>query len=458
MSHQPYVPYISGGGSQQQQQQQQQNSGQNQQQPAGAASSVYAPLQQQQQYGVTSSPEPYRPISATAAPPATTSASSSYASSSASNKPSKTLPPFGQALNHPPPSQQQYSQQASQTSSSVVVQGTRVPSAQQYSGGVGGPSHVAAAPSYPQYSASGAATATAPPAASSFTTSANYDGLPTGGLVSEGNPKRCHKLDYEIKGTSTQLVEIQLDPGETVIAEAGAMMWLDNDVDFKAKFGDGSNPSQGFFGKLMAAGGRILTGESLFLTHFTNRSAGAPQRVAFAAPYPGTLLPINMQDIGETLICQKDAFVCAALGTKVSIHFNKRIGSGFFGGEGFILQKLEGDGMAFVHAGGTVMKRELRGERIRLDTGCLVAFTKGITYDITFVPGLKSIVFGGEGLFLATLAGTGTVWMQSLPFSRMADRIIKASGGNVGEGTPLNPLYGVTGGDGAGGNLGFSGF
>ena len=198
---------------------------------------------------------------------------------------------------------------------------------------------------------------------------------PTHGLVSTGNPTTCHKLDYEIKGHEMQLVEVELDPQETVIAEAGGMMFLEDKIDFKAKFGDGSNPGQGFFGKVFAAGGRLMTGESLFLTHFTN-TGHQKARVAFAAPYPGTIIPVDMSTIGNTLICQKDAFLCAAFGTKLSIHFNKRIESGLFGGEGFILQKLEGDGMVFVHAGGTVIKRELRGERIRLDTGCLVAFTK----------------------------------------------------------------------------------
>jgi uncharacterized protein (TIGR00266 family) len=280
-----------------------------------------------------------------------------------------------------------------------------------------------------------------------------YHGGPTGGLVSEGNPTECHKVDYEIKGHEMQLVEIELDPTETIIAEAGGMMFLDDGIDFKSKFGDGSDAKEGFFSKIFAAGGRLLTGESLFLTHFTN-TGQAKARVAFAAPYPGTIIPVNMANIGGTLICQKDAFVCAAFGTKLSIHFNKKLGSGLFGGEGFILQKLKGDGMAFIHAGGTVIKRELRGERVRLDTGCLVAFTEGINYDITLVPGLKSIIFGGEGLFLATLQGHGSVWMQSLPFSRMADRILQnapsAGGRRQGEGSALGGIGGILDGDGFG--------
>jgi uncharacterized protein (TIGR00266 family) len=295
--------------------------------------------------------------------------------------------------------------------------------------------------------------ATAVPAgASSALNSSVYSGGPTNGLVSEGTPSKCHKVDYEIKGHDMQLVEVELDPSETIIAEAGAMMFLDDGIDFKTKFGDGSTPKEGFFKKLFAAGGRLLTGESLFLTHFTN-TGHAKARVAFAAPYPGTIIPINLANIEGKLICQKDAFLCAAKGTKLSIHFNKKIGSGLFGGEGFILQKLEGDGMAFVHAGGTVIKRELRGDRVRLDTGCLVAFTAGISYDITLVPGLKSIIFGGEGLFLATLKGHGTVWMQSLPFSRMCDRIIQSApsigGSRQGEGSALTGRFGdLLNGDG----------
>lgn len=294
--------------------------------------------------------------------------------------------------------------------------------------------------------------------AGSAMTSNNYKGGPTGGIVTEGNPVNSDKLFYEIKGYESQLVEIELDPQKTVIAEAGAMLFLDNGIDFKTKFGDGSEPKQGFWKKLLSAGGRLLMGESLFITHFQNQGS-TKARVAFAAPYPGTILPMNLQELpGGKIICQKDAFLCAALGTKLTMHFNKRIGSGLFGGEGFILQRLEGDGLAFVHAGGMVIRRELHNEKLRLDTGCLVAFTEGIDFDIQFVPGLKSMFFGGEGLFLATLQGTGTVWLQSLPFSRFADRIIQHApsigGRRQGEGSALTGGFGdLVNGDGFGFNF-----
>ncbi|MFP6848141.1 MAG: TIGR00266 family protein [Pseudomonas sp.] len=233
-----------------------------------------------------------------------------------------------------------------------------------------------------------------------------------------------HQLDYEILGSSAQSVEIILDPGETVIAEAGVMNYMTDGVRFETRMGDGS--SSGVLGKLWGMGKRMLTGESLFMTHFSN--AGKSQaRVAFAAPYPGTVVPIQLAEHGGTLICQKDAFLCAAYGTAVGINFNKRLGAGFFGGEGFILQKLEGDGLAFVHAGGTVIRKELNNQTLRLDTGCLVAFSQGIDYDIALAGGLKSMLFGGEGIFLATLKGTGTVWVQSLPFSRLAERIYEVT-------------------------------
>jgi len=254
---------------------------------------------------------------------------------------------------------------------------------------------------------------------------------------------RCHEVDYEIIGSDLQAVEVELDPAETVIAEAGAMNWMEDGISFEAKMGDGSNPSEGLMGKLFSAGKRMITGESLFMTHFTNTGSGK-KRVAFAAPFPGHIIPLNMAEIGEQLICQKDSFLAAALGTKVSIAFNKKIGAGLFGGEGFILQKLEGDGMAFVHAGGTIVKKELRGETLKVDTGCIVGFTPGIDYDIQRAGNLKSMFFGGEGLFLATLRGTGTVWLQTLPFSRLADRIIqsapKAGGKQQGEGSVLGGL------------------
>ena len=251
---------------------------------------------------------------------------------------------------------------------------------------------------------------------------------------------KCHEVDFEIKGSDLQLVEVELDPGETVIAEAGAMTFMESGIEFESKMGDGSDPEQGFFGKIFSAGKRMLTGESVFMTHFTNNGHDK-QRVGFSAPYPGKIVPLNMADLGCEVICQKDAFLAAALGTKVSITFNEKLGTGFFGGEGFILQKLEGDGMAFVHAGGTIIEKELDHETLRLDTGCLVGFTSGIDYDIQRTGNLKSMIFGGEGLFLATLSGKGRVWIQSLPFSRLADRILasapSAGGSRQGEGNIL---------------------
>ena len=261
---------------------------------------------------------------------------------------------------------------------------------------------------------------------------------------------RCEEIDYEIHGNDLQVVEVELDPGETVIAEAGAMNWMEDRIEFEAKMGDGSRADEGIMGKLWSAGQRALTGESLFMTHF--RNAGRSRaRVAFAAPYPGHIIPIDMAQAGGELICQKDAFLCAALGTELSIAFNRRLGTGFFGGEGFILQRLRGDGMAFVHAGGSVIERRLESETIRVDTGCLVAFTPGIDYDIEMTKGLKSMFFGGEGLFLATLRGTGTVYLQSLPFSRLADRILEnapsAGGQRTGEGSVLGRVGGFLDGD-----------
>ncbi|MEC8010950.1 MAG: TIGR00266 family protein [Pseudomonadota bacterium] len=254
---------------------------------------------------------------------------------------------------------------------------------------------------------------------------------------------RCHEVDYDIIGHDMQIVEVELDPQETVIAEAGAMNYMNGDIHFESKMGDGSQPEQGFFSKVFSAGKRMFTGESAFMTHFTNHGTHK-QRVAFAAPFPGTIIPLNMAELGEEILCQKDSFLCAALGTKIDIEFNKRLGSGFFGGEGFILQSINGDGMAFLHAGGTVIKKELNNETLKVDTGCLVGFTRGIDYDIEMVSGLKSMVFGGEGMFLTTLQGTGTVWLQSLPFSRLADRVIASApsaGGNAqGEGSVLGGI------------------
>lgn len=261
---------------------------------------------------------------------------------------------------------------------------------------------------------------------------------------------RCHEIDYEILGTTMQVVEVELDPGETVIAEAGAMAYMEEDIEFATKMGDGSDANEGVMGKLFGAGKRMLMGESLFTTHFSNNGTNK-RRVAFAAPYPGDIVPVNMAEIGEQLICQKDSFLCAALGTKLDIALNRKLGAGFFGGEGFILQRLEGDGFAFIQAGGTLIKKQLNNETLRVDTGCLVAFTPSVEYDIQRAGGLKSMIFGGEGLFLATLRGTGTVWLQSLPFSRMADRIFAAApqgeGKDKGEGSVLGGLGRLLDGD-----------
>lgn len=235
---------------------------------------------------------------------------------------------------------------------------------------------------------------------------------------------RCHEVDYTIIGHDIQMVEIGLDPDEAVIAEAGSMTYLEQDINFETKMGDGSE--SGVMGKLFGLGKRMLTGESVFLTHFTN--IGKQKRHAgFSAPFPGSIIPLNLAELGEEVICQKDSFLAAALGTQVDIAFHKRLGSGFFGGEGFILQRLKGDGMAFIHAGGTVIRKELNNETLRLDTGCLVGFSGDIDYDITMSGGLKSMFFGGEGMFLATLSGTGYVWIQSMPFSRLAERVLSHS-------------------------------
>ncbi len=261
---------------------------------------------------------------------------------------------------------------------------------------------------------------------------------------------RSHEIDYETHGDDMQMVEVELDPQETVVAEAGSMNWMEEDISFEAKMGDGSEPDKGVFGKLLDVGKRVLTAESLFLVHFTNNGY-EKRRVTFAAPYPGKIVPIDLDEIGGEVLCQKDAFLCAALGTKVSIAFNKRMGAGFFGGEGFILEKLQGDGMAFLHAGGTVIRRELRGEALRVDTGCIVGFSPSIDYDIQLAGNLKSMFFGGEGMFLATLRGTGVVYLQSLPFSRLADRVIQSApsqgGASKGEGSVLGGIGRLIDGD-----------
>ena len=254
---------------------------------------------------------------------------------------------------------------------------------------------------------------------------------------------RCHEVDYQIFGDDMQYVEVELDPGETVVAEAGAMNYMEEGIQFDTHMGDGSKPDQGIFGKLIDAGKRTLTGESIFMTHFTNHGDGK-RRVAFAAPFPGKIIPLDMSKIGGVLTCQKDAFLCAAFGTRVGIAFQRRLGAGFFGGEGFILQRLEGDGHAFIHASGAIIKKRLEGETLRVDTGCIVAFTEGINYDIQRAGSMKSMFFGGEGLFLATLSGTGTVLLQSLPFSRLANRVLQhapaAGGSSRGEGSVLGGL------------------
>lgn len=232
-----------------------------------------------------------------------------------------------------------------------------------------------------------------------------------------------HEIDYQIKGESIQIVEVELDPGETVIAEAGAMLFMDDGIQFETKMGDGSNPRQGLFDKLLSAGSRLLTGESLFMTHFTNRG-NRRAKVGFSAPYPGTVIPVDLaQSRNNELIVQKDGFLCAAFGTKLSIVFNQKIGSGLVGGEGFILQKLQGDGKAFVHAGGTVIERTLNNETLRVDTGCVVAFESQIDFDVERSGSLRSMVFGGEGIFLATLRGSGKVWLQSMPIRKLVQAL-----------------------------------
>lgn len=254
--------------------------------------------------------------------------------------------------------------------------------------------------------------------------------------------RRSHEIDYRIIGESIQMMEIELDPHETVIAEAGAMNYVEDGIAFGTKMGEGSEPEAGLMGKLLAVGKRAITGESIFMTHFTNIGT-AKKRVTFSAPYPGTVIPISLPEFGGQLLCQKDAFLCAALGTKVGIAFNKKIGTGLFGGEGFILQKLEGDGMAFIHAGGTIVRKELKGEKLLIDTGCLVAFTPSLDYSIERAGNLKSMVFGGEGLFLATVQGTGSVWLQSMPFARLAQRITSMYSAGKGEGSVIGGLSNI---------------
>src|SRR6187455_3799525 len=248
-----------------------------------------------------------------------------------------------------------------------------------------------------------------------------------------------HEIDYQVFGDDMQYVEVELDPMEATVAEAGGMMYMESGIEMETIFGDGSQQSSGFLGSLMSAGKRLITGESLFMTVFQNRGQGK-KRVAFGAPYPGKVIPTHLSEIGGELIAQKDSFLCAAKGVSVGIAFNKKIGVGLFGGEGFIMQRLQGDGWAFLHAGGNIHERILApGEVLRLDTGCIVAFQPSVAYDIQYVGKIKSALFGGEGLFFATLRGPGKIWLQSLPLSRMANRIVAASrvGGRREEGSIL---------------------
>jgi len=260
-----------------------------------------------------------------------------------------------------------------------------------------------------------------------------------------------HEIDYKIYGDDMQFVEVELDPMEAAVAEAGGMMFMEDGIEMETIFGDGSQQNSGFIGALMGAGKRLLTGESMFMTVFQNRGAGK-KRVAFGAPYPGKVIPIHLASVGGELLAQKDAFLCAAKGVSLGIAFTKRFGAGLFGGEGFILQRLQGDGLAFVHAGGTIYERLLTpGEVIRVDTGCIVAFQPSVDYDIQYVGKIKSALFGGEGLFFATLRGPGRIWLQSLPLSRLAGRITAASPqtgkGGRGEGSVLGGIGRILDGD-----------
>ncbi len=254
----------------------------------------------------------------------------------------------------------------------------------------------------------------------------------------------AHEIDYEIFGQELQMVEITLDQYETTVAEPGSFIMMEEGIEMKTMFGDGSNEYDGIWGKILSAGKRVLTGEKLFMTAFTNRFEYR-QKVTFASPYPGRIVPLDLTRYDGKIICQKDAFLCAAKGVSIGIEFSKRLGRGFFGGEGFIMQKLEGDGLAFMHGGGMIVKKDLAlDELLRIDTGCLMGFTQDVDFDITFIRGVKNIFFGGEGLFFATLRGPGSVWIQSLPFSKLADRIIKHApnygGSRKGEGSVLGGL------------------
>jgi uncharacterized protein (TIGR00266 family) len=258
-------------------------------------------------------------------------------------------------------------------------------------------------------------------------------------------------VDYEIKGSEMQFVEVELDPGEAAVGEAGSMMFMDAGIEMDTVFGDGSANQGGFLGKLLGAGKRLVTGESLFTTVYTNQ-ASAKKKVAFAAPYPGKIIPVDLRQTGGTLICQKDAFLCAARGVSLGIYFQQKLGVGFFGGEGFIMQRLDGDGLAFVHAGGTILRRELQpGQTLLVDTGCIVALTPSVNFEIQYVGKIKTALFGGEGVFLAKVTGPGNVWLQSLPFSRLASRVFAAAPQTGGGGREEGSLLG---GFAAGGLLG----
>ena len=263
--------------------------------------------------------------------------------------------------------------------------------------------------------------------------------------------RNAHEIDYKIFGEEMQFVEIELDPEEGVVAEAGTFMMMDDQIKMNTILGDGSNQEKGLLGKIFSAGKRILTGESLFMTVFTNDGVGKKQ-ISFASPYPGKIIPIDLTEFGGKFICQKDAFLCAAKGVSIGIEFSKKLGRGLFGGEGFIMQKMEGDGLGFIHAGGTMAKKVLQpGEVLKVDTGCIVGFTQDVDYDIEFVGGIKNTVFGGEGLFFATLKGPGTVYIQSLPFSRLAGRVLalapRTGNGSRGEGSVLGGIGDILDGD-----------
>ena len=260
-----------------------------------------------------------------------------------------------------------------------------------------------------------------------------------------------HEIDYQIHGDDMQFVEVELDPAEAVVAEAGGMMFMEDNIQMETIFGDGSQQSSGLMGALLGAGKRLLTGESLFMTVFKNVGTGK-KKIAFGAPYPGKIIPIHLKELGGELLAQKDSFLCAAKGVSIGIAFTKRLGAGFFGGEGFILERLQGDGLCFIHAGGTIIQKDLKpGETLRVDTGCIVAFQPSVSYDIQFVGGIKTALFGGEGLFFATLQGPGRVWLQSLPLSRLAGRIVAAvpglGRGGREEGSVLGGLGRILDGD-----------